>query len=85
LLENIGEDWHYSFGFWLECQSSTFDCDGVGRISSPGAYGAYPFIDYELGYVGILAREGALGSYPEGKRVLDSVETELRDWVNCQR
>ena len=84
-LENIGEDWHYSFGFWLECQSSTFDCDGVGRISSPGAYGAYPFIDYELGYVGILGREGALGSYPEGKRVLDSVETELRDWVNCQR
>ena len=83
-LENIGEDWHYSFGFWLECQSSTFDCEGVRRISSPGAYGAYPFIDYGLGYVGILAREGALGSYPEGKRVLDTVETELRDWVNCQ-
>ena len=42
-----GEDWHYGFGNWIECHAPSFNCSGRQRVSSPGAYGAYPFIDFE--------------------------------------
>ena len=32
----------------------------------PGAYGAYPFVDFDLDYFGIVARQGALRTFPEG-------------------
>ncbi len=79
--EGIGEDWHYGFGCWIECHSELFDCPEPTRISSPGAYGAYPFVDYEQGYFGILAREGVLGTYVEGYLLIDSVSPILDDWA----
>lgn len=82
-LENIGQDWHYGFGFWLECASPTYDCAGINRVSSPGAYGAYPYIDYSTSCVGMLARQGELASYPEGKKLLDSVQPQINAWTAC--
>ena len=82
-LENIGQDWHYGFGFWLECASATYDCSGISRVSSPGAYGAYPYIDYTTSCVGMLARQGDLASYPEGKKLLDSVQPQIDAWTAC--
>ena len=57
----MGEDWGYGLGNWIECSGPAFDCGtSLQRNSSPGAYGAYPFIDFEDKYYGILARQGAL-------------------------
>ena len=42
VLDARGQDWHYGYGAWIEC-TATYDCDETTRISSPGAYGAYPF------------------------------------------
>jgi hypothetical protein len=84
-LEGVGQDWHYGFGFWLECASTSYNCTGISRISSPGAYGAYPYIDYEAACVGMLAREGALASYTEGKKLVDSVQNEIDAWTACQQ
>ncbi len=82
-LDLIAEDWHYGFGFWLECPSSTYNCSGISRVASPGAYGAYPFVDYDKKYMGVLARQGNLGTFPEGKQVFDAVKSEVEAWVAC--
>ncbi len=83
--EGIGEDWHYGYGCWIECHSAQFDCTVPTRISSPGAYGAYPFIDLEHGYFGILAREGALDSYALGYQLFTTVSEDLEEWagISC--
>ncbi len=82
VIESIGLDWHYGFGDWIECDANPFDVSCVtGRISSPGAYGAYPFIDNELDYIGILARQGSLGTFSEGYEIIASIDSLLQEWA----
>lgn len=83
-LAGLGQDWHYGFGLWHECQSATFNCTAGTRVSSPGAYGAYPFWDRGKGYIGIVARQGALGSFPNGIAIERSVRSNVEQWVACQ-
>ncbi len=80
-LDTLGEDWHYGYGVWIECKETPYSCPQVKRISSPGAYGAYPFIDFENGYYGILARQGALGTFREGIELFESVSQTLEKWA----
>lgn len=59
---NVGgtnRDWHYGFGFWKECDLPNYaqECDDNPIISSPGAFGFTPWIDFENGYWGIVAIE----------------------------
>lgn len=53
--------WHYGFGFWLECQGAAFsdDCANQPTISSPGAFGFTPWIDFKREYWAIIAMEEA--------------------------
>ena len=77
----VGASWHYGDGLWLEsCDGSQSDCISQ-RISSPGAYGAYPFIDFELGYWGLLARQGSLGTFADGYELMTSARTMLDNWA----
>lgn len=80
----LGEDWHYGFGLWHECQSATFNCSAGTRVSSPGAYGSYPFWDRNKNYVGILARKGPLGTGFKGVLIERSVRPDVERWVACQ-
>ncbi len=80
----LGEDWHYGFGLWHECQSKSFDCNAGERVSSPGAYGAYPFWDRKNHYFGIVARQGELGTYPNGISLVRAVRSMLEQWAVCQ-
>lgn len=82
--ESLNEEWHYGFGIWHECQNTQFNCVAGARISSPGAYGAYPFWDKTADYVGILARQGTLGSYPEGIALVRAVQSDIERWARCQ-
>ena len=79
----LGEDWHYGFGLWHECQSATFNCTAGARVSSPGAYGAYPFWDRSKNYFGIVARQGALGTFPNGIAIERSVRPDVEQWLAC--
>jgi CubicO group peptidase (beta-lactamase class C family) len=76
-----GQDWRYGLGGWIECQAPVFNCTTISKFSSPGAYGAYPFIDFEHGYYGIVARQGSLGSGSMGYAVFSSVESQLQAWA----
>ncbi len=84
-LVGISEDWHYGFGNWIECHANPNNCAQTKRISSPGAFGAYPFIDYENKYYGILARQGAFGTFKNGYTLFESVSPKLEKWaaVEC--
>lgn len=79
----LGEVWHYGFGYWHECQSTSFNCKPATRISSPGAYGAYPFWDRSKSYVGILARQGDLGTFTKGVALERAIRPKVEAWLAC--
>ena len=82
----ISEDWAYGLGNWLECPTATapdsFDCGAGHRNSSAGAYGAYPYIDFDHGYHGIVARQGGLGSGDEGIALFRTIEARAAAWAS---
>lgn len=80
----LGETWHYGLGYWHECQSTLWNCTVAARISSPGAYGAYPFWDRANNYFGIVARQGATGTYTKGIAIERAVRAKVLEWVACQ-
>jgi len=85
VIAQIGEDWAYGLGNWLECPTAivpaTYDCGEGHRNSSAGAYGAYPFIDFDLGYFGIVARQGSLGSGDEGVALARTITSLAGRWA----
>jgi CubicO group peptidase (beta-lactamase class C family) len=77
----MGEDWGYGLGNWVECRSPVFDCGAsLKRNSSPGTYGAYPFIDFENRYYGILARQGEAETFERGVDLFRTVEATAKIW-----
>lgn len=82
-LAGAGEDWHYGLGLWHECQSATFNCTAGTRVSSLGAYGAYPFWDRSHDYFGIVARQGALGTFPNGIAIERTIRPDVEQWLAC--
>ena len=85
--KGMKEDWSYGFGNWLECptakQLGSFNCGAGHRNSSAGAYGAYPFIDFDNHYFGILARQGALGTGFEGVNIVRAADAPIAKWLAC--
>lgn len=84
-LDGIGEDWHYGFGMWVECHQSSFSdaCLPTEQVSSPGAYGAYPFLNIAEGYFGLVARQGELGTFSEGYAIYDAIRDDVEAWAAC--
>ena len=82
---SINLDWHYGFGQWIECSATPFNCTSPARISSAGAYGAYPFIDFNQQYFGIVAREGELGTAFQGYLIWLELEDSLGEWASQNR
>lgn len=85
-LEALNQDWAYGFGNWLECPTAigpdSFDCGAGHRNSSPGAYGAYPFVDFDHHYFGILARQGKLGTFRDGDALFQTVAADAARWAD---
>jgi CubicO group peptidase (beta-lactamase class C family) len=84
-FQSMGEDWAYGLGNWLECPGATtpnsYNCGSGHRNSSAGAYGAYPFIDFDHDYFGIVARQGSLGSGDEGVAIARTIANPARQWA----
>lgn len=78
-------DWHYGFGFWKECDdlSYTSSCDNDPTISSPGAFGFTPWIDFEQGYWGIVAIEELLISGRSASEVSVELEQALQPLIEA--
>lgn len=80
-LDSLGENWHYGYGVWLECNNAS--CSEVDYYSSPGAYGAYPFISLNKNYFGLIARQGALGTFKNGYDLFEEVRELSEEWAEC--
>ena len=81
-------DWHYGLGFWRECDEAVFStaCEEDVIISSPGAWGWTPWVDFNTGYYGLIAMdesEGglieAVGDGPSARSV--ALEQELQPLI----
>ncbi|MDO9181761.1 MAG: hypothetical protein Q7U04_05105, partial [Bacteriovorax sp.] len=79
----LNEEWHYGYGYWHECQNATWNCTVASRISSPGAYGSYPFWDRTNNYIGIIARQGTTGTFPYGIQIERAVRSLTKEWLTC--
>lgn len=78
---DLGLSWRYGYGVWLEdCHSIDTICVS-SRFSSLGAYGAYPFIDMNKGYWGLLARQGKANSFAKGYELMNSARPMLDNWA----
>ena len=57
-------NWHYGFGFWIECDAVPFQpsCNDGPTISSPGAFGFLPWVDFDAGYWAVIAMREPNGS-----------------------
>jgi len=86
-IDALNQDWAYGFGNWLECPSAigpnTFDCGAGHRNSSAGAYGAYPFIDFDHRYLGMLARQGTLGTFRDGDALFQTIGATASRWADA--
>ena len=55
--------WHYALGSWRECAGGeyTASCEAPGVLSSPGAFGFYPWFDEARGLWGVVATRLSAG------------------------
>ncbi len=79
----LGEDWHFGFGLAHECQSATYNCVAGSRISSPGAFGSYPFWDRSKNYTGVVVRRGEFGTLVKGINIERAVRPLVEKWAAC--
>ncbi len=97
-IDKIGEDWHYGLGLWLQCHRSSFSsCVSsvstgptslpVSSWASPGSYGAFPFMDLENKFYGIIARQGAKGTFDKGYAIFEPVSYTVQKWAkkDCRK
>lgn len=52
------------------------------HVSTPGAYGAYPFLDFDHHYIGMLVRQGSLGTFQDGLRLFRAVQDLATQWAD---
>lgn len=85
-IDQGGFDWHYGFGFWKECDamSYTATCDSDPTISSPGAFGFTPWIDFEHGYWGIIAIEETLINGQRPSIVSVGIEQQVQPLIEAE-
>lgn len=76
-------NWRYGWGFWKECAGPTYTpaCDVSPVISSAGAFGFTPWIDFGRGYWAIIILEEPLNrGYDPAERAL-ALEQELQPLI----
>ena len=82
-VEDGAVDWRYGLGLWRECDEAVWSasCEASVRVSSPGAFGWYPWLDRDLGYYVVLAMEEPITLFnnPAGDSVL--LGTALRPLI----
>jgi len=61
-ISDNGLAWRYGWGFWEECDGPAYvlACNAAPVISSAGAFGFTPWIDFDTGYWAILIMEQSL-------------------------
>ncbi|MBA3880925.1 MAG: serine hydrolase [Sphingobium sp.] len=74
-------EWHYALAAWRECDDRPFStrCASQRLLSSPGAFGWTPWVDYDRGYWGLIAMEEGFTGSTAGV----GLEQELQPLINA--
>ncbi|PZO02529.1 MAG: hypothetical protein DCF28_08555, partial [Alphaproteobacteria bacterium] len=75
--------WRYGWGFWKECSGADYHsaCEDSPVISSAGAFGFTPWIDFRRGYWAVIVMEEPLNrGYDPAERSL-SLEQDLQPLI----
>jgi len=82
--DNVIDDWHYALGAWRFCPESNWDdsCEQLEIISSPGAFGWTPWVDFERGYYGLITMDdrngdGAASAVELMEKLMPIISTNL--------
>lgn len=77
--------WRYGWGFWKECAGPTYaaTCDAAPVISSAGAFGFTPWIDFGRGYWGVIVLEEPLNRGYDPAEVAIALELELQPLISA--
>lgn len=75
--------WHYGFGFWKECAGAAYtpSCDAAPVISSAGAFGFTPWIDFSRGYWAVIITEEPLNQGFDPAERSIALELELQPLI----
>ncbi|MES9991877.1 MAG: serine hydrolase domain-containing protein [Candidatus Thiodiazotropha sp.] len=77
--------WRYALGHWRECADSSWStsCENQVVVSSPGALGWYPWIDYEHGYYAVIGYQADVGDVitSDGAAASLALSNELRPLI----
>jgi D-alanyl-D-alanine-carboxypeptidase/D-alanyl-D-alanine-endopeptidase len=78
-------DWHYGAGFWRVCNKPVYDaaCDANPVISSPGAFGFTPWVDFGKGYWAIIAMEEPIGVGVDPSRSGVTLQIQLQPLIEA--
>lgn len=73
--------WLYAFGAWRECDDTPFStaCTNQPILSSPGAFGWTPWVDFNRGYWGLIATQAGFSGSVESVRL----EQELQPLITA--
>jgi len=78
---NRWNGWEYGWGFWIECTPETSEDCTAPLISSPGALGFLPWVDFAEGYWAVIAmQEEPSGRYEPVKASIE-LEQELQPLI----
>ncbi len=77
--------WSYGLGVWVECPLSQPACNRASRISSPGSYGSYPFIDLHHNYYGLIAMQGPNETINHIYPIFSNIVKKLESWAQENR
>lgn len=76
--------WRYGWGFWKECSAPTYTsaCNERPVISSAGAFGFAPWIDFDRGYWAVIVTEEPLNRGFDPAQVSIALEIQLQPLIN---
>jgi CubicO group peptidase (beta-lactamase class C family) len=82
-LDDNNLDWRYGFGFWKECDVRPYapSCDAAPVISSPGAFGFTPWVDFENDYWGIIVLEETSGALRDPASFSVDIEQDIQPLI----
>ncbi len=75
--------WHYGWGFWKECSAPTYisACNERPVISSAGAFGFTPWIDFDRGYWAVIVTEEPLNRGFDPAQLSIALELQLQPLI----
>lgn len=79
--QELGEDWHFGFGMWLECRMPTHGCSQHDTVSTFGRGGQYAAIVRSAGLFVVIGPTLGDDAGANGLNLYRAIEPLVLDWA----